>query len=390
VTSDDGTFTLADLRSGYGGRARLTVRAPGYLTATVPEVWLRSSGNLDEPPTQVALAPRSADDTGFHGVVVAKGTDQPIADALVAINERDGVGYQGPFSTFRQLVMHFPGSQQARSDSAGAFAFPDWSDAKGWVAVMRPGFGRKWFRETEFRSPFRVELEPEATVTASIMEAGGRPVVHALATIYYYEGDQAIWNDSVETDEAGQAMWRELSPGRYRVINNHVPLDTDVWFELAPGQNYQFRLDPDLIAALEAEAPADAALHRGLVGVWERPSTDPNGAQVCEVLCLGADGALWTGYFVSSVPALNRPGHVQVMSGHFNVLDGEIHFHDERGHSWWPWPVEVQPNQFRAGSFAYTRNAQGLEHAIQKAQTACGVSLETDLLPLSELGLSEN
>lgn len=393
VTSDDGTFTLNDLQSGYGGRARLTVRAPGYKNATVPEVWLRSTGNLREPVTRVALASKSADDTGFNGVITAKGTGQPVADALVAVNERDGVGYRGPFSTFDQTVMRFPGSQQTRSDSAGAFAFPDWSDDKGWVAVTRPGFGRKWFRETEFRSPYRVELEPEATVTAVYLDAMGRPVVGALAAIYYYEGDQAIWNDSFETDETGRGVWRGLSPGRYHVVTSHVPWEAEAWVEVAAGENHLLawrggmRLGPNGVPIQEPEAPGDAALREGLVGTWERPWTDPVGAQVYEVLYFGKDGALWTGYFVASVPALNRPGFVQANSGTFKVRNGEVHFDDEREPFHWPAPVEVQPNQIRACSFTYTRNPQGLESAIQRAQTASGVSLQRDLLPLSELGL---
>jgi len=113
----------------------------------------------------------------------------------------------------------------------------------------------------------------------------------------------------------------------------------------------------------------------------------PAGAQVCEVLYLGKDGALWTGYFVSPVPALNRQGFVQAHSGRFSVRNGEVHFDDEREPFYWTAPVEVQPNQIRAGNSTYTRNAQGLESAIQRAQIASGVSLERDLRPLSEMGL---
>lgn len=386
VTSDDGTFTLTGLRSGYGGRARLTVRAPGYSNATVPEVWLRSTGNLDAPPTRVALTPRSPADTGFRGVVAAKGTGLPVAGALVAVNEMDGGGYSMPFATFRQTVMRFPGSQRERSDGAGAFAFPDWSDARGWVAVTRPGFGRKWFREIEFRSPFRVELEPEATVTASFVDAWGQPMVGALTTVYYYEGDQAIWNDSFETDETGCAVWRELSPGRYHVITSGLPGDAEAWFELAAGQNHQLLwrdgafLNPDGAPAQEAESPADAALSHSLAGVWERSSMDPNGARVCEVLCFGENGEWRTLFFVSPVPALDRPGFAEDFSGSFSVLGGEVHFHDQRGHSWWTAPVEVEAIQMRASGFAYTRSPQGLDDAIQRAQAVCGVSLERDLL----------
>jgi hypothetical protein len=435
-TSEDGAFVLT-AEASPGQSARVVASAEGYRDAVV-----------ERAEFQPMAASRTAEAFDLRlgkpvpltiRVVEARALNRPVKGARVTLDTpywdptRDGL--------LLDRVLTSPARpRQACTDASGNAVLNDVVFVDGVVRAECNGYalnGAVWDGRAQ---AVTVELEPECVLQGEVLAEDGRAPAQGEGLVVL----KGSLDGSFDQNEAG-AVFREhcIYPehgGKFRVTGlppRKYTLDI-TWrdgkatqagfagesaeqpvvvtskaggslvgvqerpkqrefsdkFDLEAGETLNVsyprddvRLHPERIAGQEAEAPADAALHRGLVGVWERPWIDPNGAQVCEIVCFGEDSKVWTGEFVSPVPAVNRPGYVQILSGSFSVVGGEVHFYDERGHSWWPAPVEVQADRLGGIGRVYTRNGQGLEQAIRKAQAVCGVSMQRDLLPTSELGL---
>lgn len=433
-TSEDGAFALtADAKPGDS--ARVVASVEGYRDGVVERAVFRPVASA-RPADALTLRLGSPVSLTVN-VIEAGPSRQPVKGARVTLDTPFwDVNREGLQLDKIQNIPTRP--RHACTDVRGDALFDDVAFVDGVVRVERDGYavnGAAWDGRAR---AVTVTLEPECVLLGEVMsEDGTRPARGEGLVIL-----KGSWDGSFDLDEEG-AVFREHcilpehggkfriaglpprkytlelswqdgraaqrgylggsleepvvvmstaggnAPGaggeaRHRRYSDMFVLEAGQTLEVSyPGDDV--RLNPGRVAAHEGESPADEAVHRGLVGVWERQSVNPNGAQLNEVLCLGEDGALWTGYFVSPVAAMNRRGYVQVHSGTFSVLGGDVHFYDERGSFYWPGPVLVQPNRIQAGKFIYTRNPQGFEYAIQKAQTLSGVSMETDLLPLSEL-----
>ncbi|MBX7256303.1 MAG: sigma-70 family RNA polymerase sigma factor [Candidatus Hydrogenedentes bacterium] len=221
VNSEDGTFQLGDIQAKAGVHGRLTVRADGYSLATVPRVRLHSVGNsgMDSPRIELTASPMPG---GFNGVIVDRATGVPLDGARISINEADGVAagtfpYSFPFSGWDSTVTNFPGSQHATTDAQGVFSFPDWADSKGWVAVECTGYGRYWLHDVPFSTPFRLEMEPQAVLTGSVATPVDPNGLGGGVTIFWMDGNEAIWNECVPINDDGTFYCDRLAPGRYMV-----------------------------------------------------------------------------------------------------------------------------------------------------------------------------
>lgn len=434
-TADDGAFALtSDAEPGMFVSVMASVE--GFRDALVEKAMFRP---MASPRPADAVTLRLGDTVPVTvRVVDADSASRPIEGARVTLAypywdiRREGLRLD--------TVAGLSRPRQGVTDARGNALFEDVAFVDGVIRVDCDGYavnGAGW--DGHARS-VTVSLEPECVLEGEVLAEDGSGPTRGEGLVVLkgspdgsfdlYEDGAVFREHCIRWEDGGKFHITGLPPRRYSlylswqegganqcffmggapeqpviimagdgktvsgIVRESRQMEYSDMFALEAGQTLHVsyprddsRLNPDRLAALEAESSADVALHRLLVGVWSRVSAGPDGAPVHEVLQFGEDGALCIRIFASPAPAVGKRGFVEVFTGTFSVIDGEVHFYDERGESWWPGGVEADDTHIRWNDFLYLRKTKGIDNAIREAEAACGVSLERDLLPLSELGL---
>lgn len=445
-TSEDGTFALTS-DADVGNEKRLIASADGYRDAVIERVAFKPLG-ASRSSEVVTLRLGEASSVRVQ-VREGSASGRPIEGARVTLAEPFwNVKDEGLRLDQIDRAVNRP--RHAATDAQGYASFSDVAMTDGVVRVDCEGFATDGVAWDGKATLVVVALEPECILEGEVLAEDGVGAPRGTGFVVL-KGSRDGSSDAREEDAVRRGhdifpedggrfritglpprdyrlrlTWREREANERVLLNNspeqgvltttpsvsnavaaaetRVSRTYDDVFTLEAGQilHVSYPRDdvaqnPERLAEQESESPSDVELHRKIIGVWTRPWASPEGANVFDVLYLGEDGERWMAIFASAVAVPDGRGglyqkrpHVTVFSGQFNVVDGILHYYDERGHSWWP-SLEIEGDTIGYSSQAvkatYTRWPEGLERALQEAEAATGASLDRDLLTPEELGL---
>jgi hypothetical protein len=155
----------------------------------------------------------SAIPSSVSGQVINAATGQPVARALVRLNERSVL-----------------------TDHDGKFEFDQNTTATGNVMVVKPGFSsgidsepaNTFLQASQLAAPLRLMLYPEALLTGTVLGPEGDPLpeipVNARRTLYDELGRRSVNAGHTQTDSHGNFRL-PVPAGSYRIDTQYIPKD---------------------------------------------------------------------------------------------------------------------------------------------------------------------
>ena len=228
-------------------------------------------GRQGGPPSAANVTPPTGT-AAISGLVTDAVTGRPIAGAVVAVAGTPATPESGLVGAALPRARHL-------SDELGRFVATDLPGGFNYTITATKfgyfdgGYGRRglagggprriaivdgqWFRDG------RVELTPHGSISGSVVDESGEPVVDVIVRAYaeiFVSGSRHVASGvEVTTDDRGRYRLPAMSPGRYLIAvpstQHAVPLDVSVATDpLPPGQTAAVA-EPDLVRGLAALAP---------------------------------------------------------------------------------------------------------------------------------------
>jgi hypothetical protein len=168
-----------------------------------------------------SLAP-AAIPSSVSGQVINAITGQPVARALVRLNERSVL-----------------------TDHEGKFEFDQNTTATGNVMIVKPGFSsgvdseqaNMFLQAGQLAAPLRLLLYPEALLTGTVLGPEGDPLpgiaVNVRRTLYDESGRREVNAGHTQTDSHGNFRF-PVPAGSYRIETQYVPKDKMTGLAILP------------------------------------------------------------------------------------------------------------------------------------------------------------
>ena len=183
----------------------------------------------------LAVLPQQPAHSTVRGIVVAAGTDAPLAGAQLTL------------TTFKAFDPRYPRASSepavpsVTTDRAGRFVIEDVEAGSYRLTIMRNGYAKQMYGQRvtngivpplEFgegeTKDLMIRLTPAGNISGVIRNTSGRPIagvdVQLVQRIYSETGDRIVTRiASTNTNDRGEYRFYWISPGRYYVMagNNH-------------------------------------------------------------------------------------------------------------------------------------------------------------------------
>ena len=150
----------------------------------------------------------------LSGQVVAYGTREPVAGAIVSIGWNKGSGWESFFS------MGLESTAFTRSDKDGYFTLSGITPGMEWVSVMAEGFsptaikGRE-LEEDEVREGVVIQVRQGATIQGFVYDRHGQPLPNRMVGGFTPDSED-FWQTS--TDAEGFYRTDHVRPGNYFIL----------------------------------------------------------------------------------------------------------------------------------------------------------------------------
>jgi hypothetical protein len=201
----------------------------------------------------LAVLPQQAAHATIRGIVVAAGTDAPLAGAQLTL------------TTFKAFDPRYAGAssepavRSVTTDRAGRFMIEDVEAGSYRLTIMRNGYAKQMYGQRvtngivpplEFgegeTKDLMIRLTPAGSISGVVRNASGRPIagvdVQLVQRIYGETGDRIVTTiASTNTDDRGEYRFYWVSAGRYYVMagNNHpCRLTPDACPSISKIENY--------------------------------------------------------------------------------------------------------------------------------------------------------
>jgi protocatechuate 3,4-dioxygenase beta subunit len=214
---DDGTgrFRIENLMPGT---YRVEARASGWVVARSEEIEVPPGGLVQD--VQITLQRGGT----IRGRVIAAGTREPVAGALVWAGQGDESGFTGMmFAVAETLAMDRTGADggfELLGVEPGADRIH--ATAEGYANTMIKG---KSFVEGDVREGLVIEMNGGGTIQGSVFDRHGLPLPARMVGGFAMDSKDFF---QVPTDELGQYVARNVKPGNYFLVS--AALDDEALF----------------------------------------------------------------------------------------------------------------------------------------------------------------
>jgi hypothetical protein len=230
-------------------------------------------GRQGGPPSAANVTPPTGT-AAISGVVTDAVTTKPLAGVVVTVSgtpSTPGTGMVGSsLPRARQLtdesgrfvMTDLPGDF-TYSISATKFGYFDGAYGRGGLGASAPGrrialVEGQWFRDG------KVELTPHGSISGTIVDESGEPVVDVTVRAYaeiFVSGSRHVASGvEATTDDRGRYRLPAMSPGRYLIAvpstQHAVPLDVSIATELLPPGQTTAVAESEIVRGLAVLAPA--------------------------------------------------------------------------------------------------------------------------------------
>jgi hypothetical protein len=138
----------------------------------------------------------------IQGVVIAAGTNEPIAGAHLGLTQRAG--------------------DPVISDSRGRFEFKNLDPGEYWLTVLANGYVRQ---DIPAASNMAVRMTPAGTVSGRILETSGRPAANVPVELLHWgytaQGRRLKKFASTQSNDLGEYRFYGVTAGRYYLAAGH-------------------------------------------------------------------------------------------------------------------------------------------------------------------------
>lgn len=203
--SGDGEFLIENLTPGTW---RVEVRAAGHIVERQTEIEVLPGEETEGVELRLSRG------ATLQGRVVAFGTREPVANAVVTIGDSKESGWAAYFN------MGLETTAMARSGLDGSFTLEGIRPGMEWVHVMAEGFsptaikGRP-LEEDEFRDEVVIQVRQGGTIQGQVTDRHGAPLP-ARMVVGVAPDSQDFWQAATDTEGFYQA--KNVKPGTYFLV----------------------------------------------------------------------------------------------------------------------------------------------------------------------------
>jgi len=205
--SPDGTFTITNSVMKKGRRVRLAVEASGYCRLSQ---FVEPKSAHDSDPGQLVIHLKPA--ITFTGTISEQATGKGLDKVLVTLLDPGFWGYGGIADLDWSNIPAVCHPISAHTDTDGKFRIAAVPMRYGSVLLEKAGYGRTLLQGVNLNRPLWFSMEPGATISGSVFDEPGKPLVDTTIEIRSKDGSLA---GKMKPDAGGKFLFADLGPGEY-------------------------------------------------------------------------------------------------------------------------------------------------------------------------------
>jgi hypothetical protein len=232
VQAADGTFTLGGLTTG--AFVQVIVTAPGYLTATLDRVAIKTADDPALAPFTITLTPSTA----FTGSVTDTVTGHGIPHVQVSLVEdhfKNNIQWYKLASDDYNSSGWHPVTQQ--TDANGVFTFPVTPLQTATVLLICPGYARTVLGDVDCRKPLHAGMTVGATISGAL-DFTPPPSLAAPTVILDTAGGHQMFPSDAPVTADGKFTCSDLPAGNYQLTVLAGEMRRTQLISLKAGEHY--------------------------------------------------------------------------------------------------------------------------------------------------------